>query len=797
MTASCHSLVAGLLLSVSMLANAQTQSSLGIAKSESTATPRLEPFSALPEPRANAYNAPLPGAVFPGTEGLKLPPPPAGDTSPTIAILGDLASPPPSVGTSTGKYLKMAVAQLNLLRPEVVLSVGNLVPGLTRDGAQYVRQVQAVRSVLDTLEMPWYPCAGVQDVSSGTRIPGDRRFEQLYQRYQGPLYYSLDTGTVHVIVLNSEETLGKTAGGSGGEGIGDGQLSWLKGDLNRVFEAAGKRPQWILVLVHRPLWRQEDGSAASGGRRNAAAKEAGNWSRVHDVLVQFNRRPIVSVEGVGGDTGAEARGPRVVAVIAGGEQAYSMEPTRDGIRYYVLGSTAAMPRLGEDAAVAIRGFMLLTFDPHEAAAPAGIGSAGGGIAKGGSGAGGMHPAIVELGGEGPAIEALGTIVGEDITTAREREVLDQMAGWDNDVMGVDGFIDDRPPSSPADGKPAPLHLHLNNPLNEKVDLSLRMASTNFLATPSRREAANSYVEGFDLPWELSTRHVIRHLEPGAKDGWNIEVTWPSGEDAGDAPTTTAAATGPATSAPVAAAPAPLPAASQTTGGGVAPPQMEIVMQWSDPRFRVHEIVLKRHIPIAPAARVKIVRQKDALWNGTATGNAFAWDIRGDEPHKLNPTWQMTADGDRFYLRVQVDDAVHSYWPDMTLDPAWGGLACDAVSIEWSRGAASPQRIWLVPFAPKGEQLWTNTGIGAGQSALLRLDPRWGVTADVDTSGTNSYEVTLSIPRSLRRERGGDRAAERHGPRQRSGCPNLAKKLGSGEPRGVGKSRLVRNDFDVW
>ena len=36
------------------------------------------------------------------------------------------------------KYAKMAVAELNLLRPDLVLTVGDLVPGMRRDGASYM-----------------------------------------------------------------------------------------------------------------------------------------------------------------------------------------------------------------------------------------------------------------------------------------------------------------------------------------------------------------------------------------------------------------------------------------------------------------------------------------------------------------------------------------------------------------------------------------------------------------------------------------------------------------------------------
>ncbi len=688
--------------------NPQEQS-LGGGGSEAVAPVKLEPFRGLLEPRAAMERVTAggnaAGRIVAGTPGLNPPVPPPLRTQggATIAILGDLA---PMNGAGD-KYTKMAVGELNLLRPDLVLTVGGLVPGMTRDGAKYVEQVRAVRGVLDGLLMPWYPCAGETDIFSGTRQGEDRRFEGLYQRYMGPLYYSIDAGDIHAIVLDSEERID-----GGGTGISEAQVQWMKEDLNHVFEGAGggggKRARWVVVTVNRPLWRL----GGDVGR-------AGNWSRVHDELVRFNRRPIVSVEGVGGGSGAEARGPRVMAVFGGNERAYAMEPVRDGIHYYVLGPTGAAPKWGEDAAAAVRQMMLVKFDSPDAAGPEG-----------------MQPAVVTLGGAGTGGQGDAAIVGEEIMTAKDRAMADAIAGWGNDVMGINGVIDERTHEAgqgangvagimPKEG----LRLVLNNPLGQPVDIALRMASAGNLAAPWRREEANTFVEGLDLPWELSTAHTLRHLQPGGKDGWAIELTR-EGEMA-------------------------------TIGG---PPQVEIVVHWSDSRSQTREVVLKRRVPVASrvevpvAAAVSDEASGTEGWENAASGSAYAWEIRGDEPRKLTPNWQMTADAERLYVRVRVDDAVHSFWPGMALDGKWGGLASDAVSIAWARGigaaAESVQRIWVVPFGPAGAagsaggaEVWTNRGVGEKQTALMRVDPKWGIKGSVaETRG--GYEVMVSLPRGL-------------------------------------------------
>ncbi len=322
------------------------------------------------------------------------------------------------------------------------------------------------------------------DVVSGTREVGDRSCEAAYAKWFGPLYYSVDVGgAIHVIVLDSEETLGA------GSEISAEQLAWLKGDLNKTFvgsETGAKKTKWVVVLVHRPLWRIQDG---------------GNWARVHGMLVDFNRRPIVSVEG-----GAVSEGPRVAGVWAGNAREYCKEATRDGIRYTVVGATAA--RIEQDASVAVRHFTMLKLDDV------------------GGGEGGVHPALVTLGGEGEAI------IADDVVTEREREILDGIAGLPNEVMGVEGAVDfsrvssaDTRPAADASVKKEALTMVVGNPLDVALDVQIRLASAANLGTATARENANAFVENFDAPWEMDIPHQIRHLAPGVKERWPMGLTW--------------------------------------------------------------------------------------------------------------------------------------------------------------------------------------------------------------------------------------------------------------------------------
>ncbi len=394
--------------------------------------------------------APTFAATNPDTLGAELATPSSpADPAVTIAIFGDLAP----VNDASSKYLSEAVKEANLLRPAAVFTVGGLIPGLDRSVAHYREEAHQLRDPstggLDGLKMPWYPCAGQTDVISGTRDPLDRTFEEEYKKVFGPLYYSVDVGNggkkpLHAIVLDSEEALGTE------NAISDEQLTWLKSDLRKTFERAASNagPKWIIVLVHRPLWRNTPS----------------NWDRVHQLLVDFNERPIVSVEGGGIGTGI-GNGPRVVGVYAGDARAYSKEPTRDGIRYTVLGPTAARA-MGNNESDAIRSFILLKLDGTD---------------------GGVHPAIVRLGTvEG---ESRGAIVADDIVTEPQRRVLDAMAAIPEDVMGVEGAVD----TETAAGK---LVMHVGNPLEVPLDIQIRLASARFLTTPEAHGKRQRLRRGF-------------------------------------------------------------------------------------------------------------------------------------------------------------------------------------------------------------------------------------------------------------------------------------------------------------
>lgn len=344
---------------------------------------------------------------------------------------------------------------VNLLRPDALFCAGDMVPGRAAGSERYTKEIKALREALDPLAMPWYPCVGAGEVA------GDRQLEGLYQRYLGPLYYGVDVGTAHVVVLDSEEQ---------GATLSEAQLAFLKTDLNRAFERG--RIKQVVVVVHRALWQ--------------AGKE-GNWQRAHELLVDFNRRPIVTVEGMGGGS-ADLQGPRVVGVFAGtsvsGQGEYALDPARDGIKYVVLGPAAgtaagAKGPLGRVVAMVT----LEQGDP------------------------GMTVGLLSLEGRAgtPAVAA------EDAVTAEERALAEKVQAWGGDVVGIEGTLD-------RDG--GALTVRAGNPLALPVELLVRVRGEARTRGLAAMVGENAWMDGW---WETAGGRGWTLLAPGSKATWSMAV----------------------------------------------------------------------------------------------------------------------------------------------------------------------------------------------------------------------------------------------------------------------------------
>ena len=134
-----------------------------------------------------------------------------------------------------------AVNKLNLLQPEFVISVGDLIEGYTEDLNQLNREWNEFDQFVEALEMPFFYVPGNHDITNQVMA-------NLWTERLGPTNYHFLYHDVLFIVLNSNED-------GNIHQITEEQVNWLRDVL-----ADNPAPRWTLVFIHAPLWDRNDSS---------------------------------------------------------------------------------------------------------------------------------------------------------------------------------------------------------------------------------------------------------------------------------------------------------------------------------------------------------------------------------------------------------------------------------------------------------------------------------------------------------------------------------------------------------
>lgn len=220
-----------------------------------------------------------------------------------FAVFGDRTGGPPE-GI---EVLSQAVDEVNLLAPELVMTVGDLVEGYG-DTASWLEEAREYKEVMDRLDCPWFPVAGNHDTYWRNDTEGATRIEHDgdYEAHFGPLWYAFRHKSAWFIVLYSDE--GNPETGRKGfrdpeeQRISPEQLAWLEETLQRSADA-----EHVLVFLHHPRW-------IGGGYGD-------DWERVHRLLVEAGN---------------------VDAVFAGHIHHMRYDGPRDGIEYFTLATVGAV-----------------------------------------------------------------------------------------------------------------------------------------------------------------------------------------------------------------------------------------------------------------------------------------------------------------------------------------------------------------------------------------------------------------------------------------------------------------------
>lgn len=159
-------------------------------------------------------------------------------------------------GSERTGVFEQSIEKLNLLQPEFVMSVGDLIDGYIEDPDQINQQWDELDEFVSRLEMPFFYVPGNHDLTNQIQ-------QDVWKDRFGPTYYHFVYRDVLFLCLNGEERF-------------DAHRSSFYSEEQREFVLKtlleNSDVRWTFVFMHKPVWAYD-----------AYGKESG-WSEIEAML---------------------------------------------------------------------------------------------------------------------------------------------------------------------------------------------------------------------------------------------------------------------------------------------------------------------------------------------------------------------------------------------------------------------------------------------------------------------------------------------------------------------------------
>lgn len=167
----------------------------------------------------------------------------------TFAVFGD--SRPVLFGLPQGKPFKDIISEIELVHPDFMVDVGDLVFGYMSDEKEVRRQYQDFVETIKFLTVPFYAVLGNHEIAG---IKGESAYKDFVKK---ETYYSFTHKGSYFVVINTDIQPDESSSGDTGL-MGKKQMEWLKEDLEKNKNAVHK-----FAFMHRPMFGNEKGENTS------------------------------------------------------------------------------------------------------------------------------------------------------------------------------------------------------------------------------------------------------------------------------------------------------------------------------------------------------------------------------------------------------------------------------------------------------------------------------------------------------------------------------------------------------
>ncbi len=150
-------------------------------------------------------------------------------------------------GGHRAEIFSQAVEKLNLLQPEFVLSVGDLIEGGKKSDEKLNAEWNEFDGFVNKLTMPFFYVPGNHDVLA-------KEAAKVWEGKLGRRYYHFVYRNVLFLILNADDPPGV------GSAVGKEQIAYVNKTLKENAEV-----RWTIVAVHRPLWTANNGAKNGWG----------------------------------------------------------------------------------------------------------------------------------------------------------------------------------------------------------------------------------------------------------------------------------------------------------------------------------------------------------------------------------------------------------------------------------------------------------------------------------------------------------------------------------------------------